>query len=54
MLGCSIALVGEAAWSSCAGRGDGGTDARRDLLILSAALIVSLGYVAGALLGQAG
>ena len=55
MLGCGIALVGEAAVVLLrSGGGDAEPTLGGDLLILAAALIVALGYVAGALLGQGG
>ena len=55
LVGCAVALVGEAAIVvSRTGGGDAEPTLGGDLLILAAALIVALGYVAGALLGQAG
>jgi drug/metabolite transporter (DMT)-like permease len=55
LAGCGIALVGEAAIVALrVGGGDAEPTLSGDLLILAAALIVALGYVAGALLGQAG
>ncbi len=54
-LGCGIALTGEAAIVALrVGGGDAEPSLSGDLLILAAALIVALGYVAGPLLGQAG
>jgi drug/metabolite transporter (DMT)-like permease len=55
LAGCGIALVGEAAIVVLrVGGGDAEPTLGGDLLILAAALVVALGYVAGALLGQAG
>jgi drug/metabolite transporter (DMT)-like permease len=54
LLGCGIALAGEAVMIGL--RGGSGTEPTfgGDLLILAAATLVSLGYVAGALLSLAG
>jgi drug/metabolite transporter (DMT)-like permease len=51
LVGCALALVGEAVIIAIRSSGSGG-DASLvgDLLVLAAALVVSLGYVAGALL----
>jgi O-acetylserine/cysteine efflux transporter len=55
LVGCGIALAGEAAIVALrVGGGDAEPTLSGDLLILAAALIVALGYVAGALLGQRG
>jgi drug/metabolite transporter (DMT)-like permease len=54
LVGCAVALAGEAV--VIAGRGVAGGDATLtgDLLVLAAALVVSAGYVAGALLPPRG
>jgi drug/metabolite transporter (DMT)-like permease len=54
LAGCAVALAGEAV--VIAGRGASGGDATLtgDLLVLAAALVVSAGYVAGALLPPRG
>jgi drug/metabolite transporter (DMT)-like permease len=55
LLGCGVALAGEAAVVVLrSGGGDAEPTLGGDLLVLAAALIVALGYVAGALLGQDG
>jgi drug/metabolite transporter (DMT)-like permease len=55
LAGCGIALAGEAALVLArSGGGDAEPTFAGDLLILAAALVVSLGYVAGALLGVEG
>jgi drug/metabolite transporter (DMT)-like permease len=51
LVGCALALVGEAVIIAIRSSGSGGdTSLVGDLLVLAAALVVSLGYVAGALL----
>lgn len=54
LVGCGVALLGE--FVLIAGRGPGGGDATLtgDLIVLAAALVVSMGYVAGALLPPRG
>ena len=55
LAGCGLALAGEAAIVALrAGGGDAEPTLGGDLLILAAALVVSLGYVAGALLSVEG
>jgi drug/metabolite transporter (DMT)-like permease len=55
LAGCGLALAGEAAIVAFrAGGGDAEPTFAGDLLILAAALVVSLGYVAGALLSVEG
>jgi drug/metabolite transporter (DMT)-like permease len=56
LLGCGIALAGEALLVGLREGTGGGVEPTLlgDLLILTAALVVALGYVAGALLGQDG
>jgi drug/metabolite transporter (DMT)-like permease len=55
LAGCAVALGGEVAIiASRAGQGGAEPTLLGDLLVLAAALVVSLGYVAGALLGLGG
>ncbi len=56
LLGCGIALLGEAAIVGLRPGGDAEVEPTLagDLLILAAALVVALGYVAGALLSLSG
>jgi drug/metabolite transporter (DMT)-like permease len=55
LVGCAIALAGEAAIiGSRAGSGGAEPTVAGDLLVLVAALLVAMGYVAGAMLSLAG
>jgi len=55
LVGCSVALVGEAGVVAIrSGGGDADPSLAGDLIVLASALVVALGYVAGALLGQQG
>ena len=54
ILGCAIALAGEVVLIAARGSGDGDVTLTGDLLVLAAALVVSAGYVAGALLPPRG
>jgi drug/metabolite transporter (DMT)-like permease len=55
VVGCTLALLGEAVILAVRTRGDGGeATIVGDLLVLTAALVVSAGYVAGALLVPSG
>jgi drug/metabolite transporter (DMT)-like permease len=55
LVGCSVALVGEAGVVAIrSGGGDADPTLAGDLIVLVSALVVALGYVAGALLGQQG
>jgi drug/metabolite transporter (DMT)-like permease len=55
LAGCGVALAGEVAIVALrSGGGDAEPTLAGDLLILAAALVVALGYVAGALLGRGG
>ena len=53
LLGCAIALAGEVVLIGARGGGTGDATLTGDLLVLAAALVVSAGYVAGALLPTA-
>jgi len=54
LVGCAIALVGEAVLIGARGGGTGEATLTGDLIVLAAALVVSAGYVAGALLPPRG
>jgi drug/metabolite transporter (DMT)-like permease len=54
LVGCSVALVGEAVLIAGRGSTAGGATLGGDLLVLAAALCVSAGYVAGAMLPPRG
>lgn len=55
LVGCTVALAGEAAVVAIrSGGGEAEPSLAGDLLVLASALLVSAGYVAGALLGQQG
>jgi drug/metabolite transporter (DMT)-like permease len=54
LLGSAIALAGEVVLIGARGGGTGDATLTGDLLVLAAALVVSAGYVAGALLGPRG
>ena len=54
LLGCAIALAGEVVLIGARGGGTGDATLTGDLLVLAAALVVSAGYVAGALLPPRG
>ena len=54
LVGCAIALAGEVVLIGARGGGSGDATLTGDLLVLAAALVVSAGYVAGALLPPRG
>jgi drug/metabolite transporter (DMT)-like permease len=54
LVGCAIALAGEVVLIGARGGGTGEATLTGDLLVLAAALVVSAGYVAGALLPPRG
>jgi drug/metabolite transporter (DMT)-like permease len=54
LAGCAIALAGEVVLIGARGGNDGDATIGGDLLVLSAALVVSAGYVAGAMLPPRG
>jgi drug/metabolite transporter (DMT)-like permease len=54
LVGCAVALVGEAVLIGGRGTSTGGATLGGDLIVLAAALCVSAGYVAGAMLPPRG
>jgi len=54
LVGCAIALAGEVVLIGARGGGTGEATLTGDLIVLAAALVVSAGYVAGALLPPRG
>ena len=54
MLGCGVALLGEVVLITGRGASSSGATLAGDLIVVAAALCVSLGYVAGALLPPRG
>jgi len=54
LVGCAIALAGEVVLIGARGGGTGDATLTGDLIVLAAALVVSAGYVAGALLPPRG
>ena len=54
LVGCAVALVGEAVLIGGRGTSTGGATLAGDLIVLAAALCVSAGYVAGAMLPPRG